>query len=148
MLGVWHEGRGVSEAISLRVEKGEMKNFCIAVLLVVMAGFCFGQAPGVLAECSETDVYVGYMTTSPDYGPGLFRYRFNGFEGAFSKGAELSSRDWLPPVSFSFGTILCTREAIFGHGGRPSTTLRPAASVRTARAGWLRASELERHVRQ
>jgi opacity protein-like surface antigen len=63
-----------------------MKNFYIAVLLVVTAGFCFGQAPKASLNVPATDVYVGYIMTSPDYGQGLFSFRFNGFEGAFTKG--------------------------------------------------------------
>ena len=63
-----------------------MKNFCIAVLLVAMAGLCFAQAPQSSVSVPNTDVFVGYVMTSPDYGGGLFAYRLNGFEGAFSKG--------------------------------------------------------------
>jgi len=63
-----------------------MKNFYLAVLLVVMAGCCFGQAPKASLNVPATDVFVGYVTTSPDYGGGVFSDRLNGFEGAFSKG--------------------------------------------------------------
>jgi hypothetical protein len=80
------EGKSVREANSLQLEKGAMKNFCIAVLLVVTAGFCFGQAPKSSLNVPNTDLYVGYMSTFPDYGPYVDSYRFNGFEGAFSKG--------------------------------------------------------------
>jgi hypothetical protein len=75
----------VREINSLRVEK-VMKNFCIAVLFVAMAGVCFAQAPQSSVSVPNTDVFVGYIMTSPDYGGGLFAYRLNGFEGAFSKG--------------------------------------------------------------
>src|ERR1017187_8308576 len=68
--------------------KGVMKNFCMAVLLVVTAGVCLGQAPKSSLNVPTTDVYVGYITTSPDYGGGIFSYRLNGFEGAFSKGVS------------------------------------------------------------
>ena len=51
-----------------------------------MAGLCFGQAPKSSLSVPNTDVFVGYVMTSPDYGGGLFAYRLNGFEGAFSKG--------------------------------------------------------------
>lgn len=73
------------ETNSLRVEK-LMRHFCIAVLLVVMAGLCFAQAPGPSVSVPNTDVFVGYMMTSPDYGGSLYAYRLNGIEGAFSKG--------------------------------------------------------------
>ena len=125
-----------------------MKNFCIAVLLVVMAGVCFAQAPKSSLSVPTTDVFVGYIMTSPDYGEGLFTYRFNGFEGAFSKGltshfAVVATGD----VSAS-ATIYPSRDAIFGHGGRQvQLSDRPVPSL-WHRAGWLRASELEWHVRQ
>jgi hypothetical protein len=73
-------------ASSLRVEGDAMKSFCLAALLAVSAGFCFGQAPKASLNVPSTDVYVGYIATSPDYGASLFSYRLNGFEGAYSKG--------------------------------------------------------------
>jgi len=63
-----------------------MKNFCIAALLVLSAGFCLGQAPKPAVSIPNIDLYGGYVATFPDYGPSLDSYRFNGFEGQFSKG--------------------------------------------------------------
>jgi hypothetical protein len=76
----------VREANSLRLEKGAMKNFCIAVLLVVTAGFGFAQAPKASLNVPSTDVYVGYIATFPDYGRQFNSFQLNGFEAAFSKG--------------------------------------------------------------
>ena len=51
-----------------------------------MAGLCFAQAPQASLSVPNTDVFVGYIVTSPDYGPKLYTYHLNGFEGAFTKG--------------------------------------------------------------
>jgi hypothetical protein len=96
-----------------------MRNFCIAVLLVVMAGFCFGQAPKSSLNVPTTDVYVGYLTTSPDYGGGLFSYRFNGFEGAFSKGLSPHFA-LIASGTFSFGTNYNVRQFSGTVGGKYS----------------------------
>ncbi len=47
-----------------------MKKIAIALLLLASAAFCFGQAPGpaVSPLGSGSDVYVGFLATSPDYG--------------------------------------------------------------------------------
>ena len=86
-----------------------MKNVFIAALVVVTAGFCFGQAPKASLNVPSTDVYVGYIMTSPDYGAKLFSYRLNGFEGAFSKG--LTHRmSAIASGAFVFGTSYSVKQ--------------------------------------
>lgn len=86
-----------------------MKNFCIAALLVVTAGFCFGQAPKSSLNIPTTDVYVGFIATFPDYGENFNSYRFDGFEGAFSK--ALTSRIYgIASGSFVFGSTYSVKE--------------------------------------
>jgi opacity protein-like surface antigen len=81
-----------------------MKKLCIAAFLFVTAGFCFAQAPKPSLNVPSTDVYVGYIATFPDYGPHLDSYRFNGFEGAFSKG--LTHRiSAIASGTFVFGSV-------------------------------------------
>lgn len=47
-----------------------MKKIATGLLLLATAAFCFGQAPGpaVSPLGSGSDVYVGFLATSPDYG--------------------------------------------------------------------------------
>lgn len=86
-----------------------MKSFCIAVLLVVTAGFCFGQAPKSSLNVPNTDVYVGFITTFPDYGPKFNSYEFNGFEAAFSKGLtpHISA---IASGAFVFGSVFNVKQ--------------------------------------
>jgi hypothetical protein len=62
-----------------------MKSFSVAALLLTAAALCFGQAPKAALSTSNSDVYVGYVTTFPDYGPQIGSYRFNGGEVAFTQ---------------------------------------------------------------
>jgi hypothetical protein len=94
-----------------------MKNFYIAVLLIVAAGFGFGQAPKSSLNVPTTDVYGGYITTSPDYGNSLFSYRFNGFEGAFSKGFTPHIA-LIASGAFSFGTNYSVKQFSGTVGGK------------------------------
>ena len=98
-----------------------MKNFCMAVLLVVTAGVCFGQAPKSSLNVPTTDVYVGYITTSPDYGGGIFSYRLNGFEGAFSKGISRHIA-LIASGAFVFGTSYSVKQFSGTVGGKYSFT--------------------------
>jgi hypothetical protein len=74
-----------------------MKNFWLAALLLAWlaagAGSCLAQAPGAALNLPSTEVYGGFVVTSPDYGPQWDTDLFYGFEGAFSKG--LSERLWI-----------------------------------------------------
>lgn len=85
-----------------------MKKFTIAALLVLSAAFCFAQVPQPTITSPNTDLYVGYIATSPDYG-GLFRDSINGFELAFTK----TYRPHLAVVgsaAFSFGNPYSVKE--------------------------------------
>jgi hypothetical protein len=112
-----------------------MKNFCIAVLLVVTAGICFGQAPKSSLNVPTTDVYVGYITTSPDYGGGLFSYRFNGFEGAFSKGLSRHVA-LIASGTFSFGTAYNVKQFSGTVGGKYSFRTGKFRPYGTAQLGY------------
>jgi hypothetical protein len=54
-------------------------------------------------------LYVGYITTSPDFGPQLFSYRFNGGEIAYTKNLN---RRWAVVASGAglFGTVYSVKE--------------------------------------
>lgn len=71
--------------IHLKLEKGVMKTFSIAILILLSATLCFGQAPTAALYNSNSDVYVGYITTFPDYGPHWNSFRFNGVEVAYTR---------------------------------------------------------------
>jgi hypothetical protein len=62
-----------------------MKNFTIAILLLLTAVFCLGQSPKAALYTPDADVYVGYIATFPDYGPHFNSYRFDGGEVAFTR---------------------------------------------------------------
>lgn len=75
-----------------------MKKFCslvlfAATLLVVTAGLSWAQAPQPALNVPTTEVYGGFVETSPDYGAHFDSFLLHGFEGAFSKG--LSERLWI-----------------------------------------------------
>lgn len=72
------------EAISIDLE-GEMKKLAIAALILSAAAFCFGQAPKPALYTPNSDLYVGYVATSPDYGLHIYSYQFNGGELAYTK---------------------------------------------------------------
>ncbi len=82
-----------------------MKKYSVAVLLLLFSaslGFC--QAPKAALNASSSDLYFGYITTSPDFGPQLFSYRFNGGEIAYTN--RLTPR-WAVIASAAtvFGTV-------------------------------------------
>jgi len=54
-------------------------------LLPLMVIVSFAQAPGAGLHMPDSDVYVGYFATSPDYGYGAYVYQFNGAEVGFTK---------------------------------------------------------------
>ena len=62
-----------------------MKKISIVALLLLSATVCFGQAPKAALYNSNSDVYVGYMATFPDYGGQWNSYRFNGAEVAYTR---------------------------------------------------------------
>jgi len=62
-----------------------MKNLSIVVMLVLTAAFSFAQAPSAALYKPNSEVYVGYIGTSPDYGAGLFSYQLNGGELAYTR---------------------------------------------------------------
>jgi hypothetical protein len=62
-----------------------MKKLSIAVLLLLSATLCFGQAPKAALYNSNSDVCVSYMATFPDYGPKWNSFRFNGGEVAYTR---------------------------------------------------------------
>lgn len=73
-----------TEVIS-EVGKGEMKIISIAALLLITSTLCFGQAPAAALYNSNSDLYVGFMVTSPDYGPHLYSYHLKGLEAAYTR---------------------------------------------------------------
>jgi hypothetical protein len=86
-----------------------MKNFCIAALLLLTATLSYAQAPTVALFTPSSDVYVGYSTTFPDYGPKLNSYRFNGIEGAYTK--TFRPRIALTgSVSMVFGSVFSVKQ--------------------------------------
>jgi len=74
-----------------------MKKICIAALLaawlVAVAGVCLAQAPEPSLNLPNTEVYGGFVVTSPDYGPSWSSNLLHGFEGGVSK--ALTERLWI-----------------------------------------------------
>lgn len=62
-----------------------MKTSCVAVLLFLTAVASFAQTPTVALFTPNSDVYVGYTATFPDYGNYYNSYRFDGAEVAYTK---------------------------------------------------------------
>lgn len=62
-----------------------MRAFCISVLLLLTAAVSFAQAPRVTLFVPNSEVYVGYITTFPDYGAHYSSYRFNGAQLDYTK---------------------------------------------------------------
>lgn len=62
-----------------------MRAICVALLLSLTSAICFAQAPTVALFTPNSEVYVGYITTFPDYGQNYNSYRFNGGEVAYAK---------------------------------------------------------------
>ncbi len=63
----------------LNWEKGEMKKFSIAALLLLFTSLCFGQAPQTMEVYTpKSDVFVGYVVNLPNYG---FSYASNSLQG-------------------------------------------------------------------
>jgi hypothetical protein len=83
-----------------------MKKFCMAALLaawlVAVAGVCLAQAPVPSLSIPNTEVYGGFVVTSPDYGGTWGSHLLHGFEGGVSK--ALSERLWITgAVDFVWG---------------------------------------------
>lgn len=62
-----------------------MRNATIIALLFVTSVCCFAQVPKASIYNPNTELYVGYLATVPDFGPKFDTYRFSGAEVAFSK---------------------------------------------------------------
>ena len=83
-----------------------MKKFCMAALLaawlVAVAGVCLAQAPAPSMNIPNTEVYGGFVVTSPDYGSHWTDNLLYGFEAGASK--ALTERLWITgSVDFVFG---------------------------------------------
>ncbi len=63
-----------------------MKTFAITATLLILAACALAQAPVAPLQTSKADVYVGFVSTFPDYGEDFNSYRFNGVEAAYTKG--------------------------------------------------------------
>jgi hypothetical protein len=84
-------------------EKVAMKRICLAILMMMKAGFCFAQAPQPSFSSPTTDIFAGYMATIPDYGSSYNTFQINGAEVALSK--ALSPRlSLIASGAFVFGT--------------------------------------------
>jgi hypothetical protein len=74
-----------------------MKRICMAACLLVawvaLAGWCVAQSPGPALSVPNTDIYGGFLVTSPDYGPHWDSYLLYGAEADVSK--ALSRRLWI-----------------------------------------------------
>ncbi len=57
----------------------------MAAWLVAVAGVCLAQAPEPSLNLPNTEVYGGFVVTSPDYGPSWTSNLLYGFEGGVSK---------------------------------------------------------------
>src|SRR6266480_622091 len=72
-----------------------MRKICIAALLaawlVAVAGVSLAPAPSL--NLPNTEVYGGFVVTSPDYGPNWSSNLLYGFEGGVSK--ALTERLWI-----------------------------------------------------
>jgi len=86
-----------------------MRNFCIAGLLLLASALCFGQAPKSAFYASNSSVYVGYITTSPDYGSAFNTVLLQGVEAAYLKGL---TRRWsiIASGSTAFGSRFDVRQ--------------------------------------
>jgi hypothetical protein len=62
-----------------------MRNVTVVILLFATSVLCFGQVPKATIYNPNTELYVGYSLTFPDFGPRYNSYRFNGAEVAFAK---------------------------------------------------------------
>jgi hypothetical protein len=62
-----------------------MKTLYIATIVVLASALCFPQVPVAQFNRNVSDLYIGYVSTFPDYGPQLDSYRFNGVEVAYTK---------------------------------------------------------------
>jgi len=62
-----------------------MKTSCIAVLLLLTATASFSQVPSSAYLAPSSDVYVGYVTTFPDYGAQYDSCHFSGAEVGYTK---------------------------------------------------------------
>lgn len=62
-----------------------MRNVTLVVLLFVASALCFAQEPKSSISVPSTELYVGYITTFPDFGPKYNSFQFNGAEVAITK---------------------------------------------------------------
>jgi hypothetical protein len=63
------------------------------MFLLASAGMAVAQAPKPSLSVPNTDLYGGFLVTSPDFGPGFSSYLLKGFEGAYSR--SLTERLWI-----------------------------------------------------
>jgi hypothetical protein len=85
-----------------------MKIFTVATLLFLSV-CCFAQAPKATIYSPNTDLYVGYLVTYPDYGLNFNSYQFNGAEVAFTKSLR-SHLSITAAGDFSTGTVYNTKQ--------------------------------------
>jgi opacity protein-like surface antigen len=92
------------------------------IWLVVTAGLCWAQAPQPSLNIPNTEVYGGFLVTSPDYGS-WDRFLLYGFEGAFSKG--FTDRLWISAT----GSFVWGNPALPNAGPSQNPLLPPGALV-------------------
>jgi opacity protein-like surface antigen len=93
-----------------------MRRFSIAVWLLVflvLCGVALAQAPGPSLVIPSTEVYGGFLVTSPDYGANWDSYLLHGFEGDFSK--ALSDRLWITGA----GAFVFANPSLINRAGVP-----------------------------
>jgi hypothetical protein len=116
-----------------------MKTFTVALLLLTASALCFGQTPKAALSTSNSDVYVGYITTFPDYGPKFDTNRFDGAEVAFTEG--ITPR-WAVIASgaFSFGGTYSAKQFSGTVGPKFNFLTGPIRPYATVQVGYARQS--------
>jgi outer membrane protein W len=123
----------------LNYGKGEMRVLSVAVLFFLSVASAFSQAPRGAQYTSESDLYVGYITTFPDYGPQIDSYRFNGAELAYTK---TLLPHWAVTASGSavFGSVFDAKQISATAGAKYNFLTGRVRPYATAQIGYARLS--------